>query len=227
MVIWRLGLPVDGAYAVADRRGAWARPEPCPAGCDMAHERRVQPLVIEWQKGSDLVGDFTVTGVAPDDIAVSARTGQELHDRYAGFDLGPVEMITTRSVPRRAKIVRLPYAGPKLLELWATAYVHLDPARSSVTLARECSVCGRSRWNVRDIERIERGYDRVKGEGWVRRIPRPSGKGAIIPAERLEGIDIFRLYELPGWICCTDRVRDFVLERSYTNASFFEVGETG
>jgi hypothetical protein len=42
----------------------------------------------------------------------------------------------------------------------------------------------------------------------------------------LKGVDMFRICEQPGAIYVTDRVRDFVLEREYTNVIFREVGET-
>ena len=37
--------------------------------------------------------------------------------------------------------------------------------------------------------------------------------------------DFFRIRQGPGTIMCTDRVRDFAMDRGYRNVSFLEAGD--
>jgi hypothetical protein len=57
-------------------------------------------------------------------------------------------------------------------------------------------------------------------------MPRITGKGIHINQEDLQGADIFGVYEVPGWIFCTERAKRTIEEQRFTNVSFLEVGET-
>jgi hypothetical protein len=226
MILWAPQDPYDETYATASIRGTVVRStEPC-AECHETTVKRVQPLVIEWQKGSDLIGDFTFPSAGSSDIMITERVAQDLQARFKAFEPGPVEMVAEQPVPRRARIVRLPYAGPPLRDLWVTAWSHLDLQRSSISLRKDCGTCGTKRWMLDGTEVTDRGYDPKRDEVWAKRVPRKPGMGALVRAKELEGVDIFHLVEFPGWIVFTDRVRDFILERGYTNVSFREIGET-
>ncbi len=57
------------------------------------------------------------------------------------------------------------------------------------------------------------------------RMPRTKGGGIFVQASLLEGHSFFKVNQFPVRNVCTNAVRDFVLERRYTNIDFFEVGE--
>lgn len=226
MILFRLhgGYNMSG-FAQAAAVGTWV-PESglCPE-CGVPYRKLVQPLVIEWLKDSDVVADFTSAGLVG--LVVTERVVNGLQRAgFREFEPGPVEMVEDPKVPKRAKIVRLPYQGPPLFDLWVTAWVHADLARSSAVLKQDCPECGVKRWELEGIEKVRSGYDRERRELFELHTPRTGGKGALILEAGLKGIDIFRIVEFPSWVCCTERVRDFVQEEGYTNAVFCEIGET-
>lgn len=108
MVVWPLANRDDPSFAVAGRRGTWAvNLDQCRV-CDLQPaQERVAPLVVEWEKGADRVGDFTWVG--PGDVMVTERAAQLLE----GF--GP--MVRERVVMkwprarRRRPSVAEPYQG--------------------------------------------------------------------------------------------------------------------
>ena len=50
-------------------------------------------------------------------------------------------------------------------------------------------------------------------------------KGLFVREVDLNGADIFRVQEFPGWILCTDRAKTFVEDRRLTNVTFLEYGD--
>lgn len=226
MKLWRFSDPSDHKYAHAGRRGSWSQAQGgvCPE-CTASRQIREQPLVIAWEPGSDEVGDFSCPGF-DSEVVVTDRVLRVLRDHFGGFEAGPVEMTEDPDVPKRAKRVRLPYRGPSLHELWVTAWVHLDPQRSTVELEHKCRTCGDERWQLYGVERWDSHFDsehkrhvRTKSE----RLPRA---GVFVKEADLGGKDIFRVHEFPGWIFCTEPVRELIEKEGFTNVSFLEMGET-
>jgi hypothetical protein len=222
MKIWVFYDPSDHAYAQAGLRGTWTPPEEGP-------ERRIQPLIIEWEPGSDVIGDFTCTGFGSGWV-VTEEVGEMLLARFKGFELGPVEMIQdpklkrTRQITRRAKRrVWLPYDGPPLYEVWATHQVKPDLDRSTLANVRRDEGTDELCYDVEGEERIE--YSGVFPDLCRKRVPREQGKGIYVVEADLDGADIFDI-EGCGWIFCTHSVREFIIEQQFTNVDFFEMGET-
>jgi hypothetical protein len=231
MRIWRFADPHDSRFAVASRRGTWAptfSPDPCPE-CGVSRQRRVPPMVIEWEPGSEIVGDFTWVGFGAEAFVTEAVL-EALSGRFSGFEPGPVEMFQEPDLdPAKDTEPRvwLPYEGPKLFELLITDWVHLDRDRSSITpSAPKCSTCGSEAFHVEGVERRESRWDKVRKELIPIHTPRLPGQGIYIAQHDLGGTCIFRIYEQPGAVFCTDRVRDFVLESGFSNVLFLERGET-
>jgi hypothetical protein len=221
MRIWSLQHPRDPAFAEASLVGERS----------YCKGKRIQPLVIEWDPGSDVIGDFTWTLIATG-IAVTERVGKMLLERFRGFELGPVEMIQNPRLKRPARITRrtkprvwLPYEGPPLYELWVTAWVNADVDRSTVTIERNPST-GITTYHLTGDERTEIRVDGQTGMSVRTRVPREPGKGLYVPEQEVEDVDIFRLVQRPGCVSCTDAVRDFILANEFTNVDFFEIGET-
>ncbi len=55
--------------------------------------------------------------------------------------------------------------------------------------------------------------------------PRAKGGGIFVQESLLEGHSFFKVSHSSVWSLCTDAVRDFILEKQYTNIDFLEVGE--
>jgi len=230
MKVWRLSDPVDSRFARASRRGSWSQSSGLCPECGASSQRRIQPLVLEWEPGSDAIGDFTWPGFGSD-IAITEPVANLL-EAFGGFETGPVEMVQDSTLKRPSGSrsgkprVWLPYEGPPLRDLWVTQQVHLDLERSSVRLVKECMTCGRKHYDIDGIERYETGWDKERRESVETRIPRQHGLGIYLAADALAGVAIFRLHEFPGWILVTDLVKNFVEKEGFTNVSFLEAGET-
>jgi len=175
--------------------------------------QRVRPLIIEWEPGSDVVGDFSWAGFGSE-IVVTLIAGERLAERFAGFELSPVNMIPGESTSGGAPRVSLPYKGPPVRDLFVTASVPFDPVRS--TFDADGTPVG--------VERYELSVDRRTRKAEWRHVARVPGRGVFVRRRDIEGLDIFKVRGL-NWNFCTDRVRDFVRESGFTNVDFREVGE--
>lgn len=230
MRIWRLTDPADSRFARASRRGSWSPSSGVCPDCGASSQERIQPLVLEWEPGSDVIGDFTWPGFGSD-VAITEQVANRLK-AFGGFEPGPVEMVqdSTLNRPsgsRRGKPrVWLPYDGPPLRDLWVTHQAYLDLERSSVRLVNECKICGRKHYDIDGIEWYETGWDKERRESVKTHHPRCQGLGIYSSADALAGVAIFRVREFPGWILVTDVVKDFVEKEGFTNVSFLEAGET-
>jgi hypothetical protein len=226
--IWRFTSPRSETFATAERRGTWTESETgdaCPE-CGAARQRREKPIVLFWQTGSDVIGDFLVTGF-DSDVVVMERAAAALEERFTGFERGPVEIVDDpeAAAERRGRRVPSPYSGPDLVELWIVRWVHLDQERSTAELEWRCGTCGYERWRLDGVERWDSYWDAEAKLLIPRKTTREPGAGVFVREEALEGADIFRVHEFPGWVFCTDRVRDFILEQRFTNVDFSEMGD--
>ena len=209
MKLYHFDSPDNYKYAQATRRGTWypQKSKICPE-CFTARQKRVSPLLIEWEPGSDMIGDF-VWPAFNDDLVVSQRVREFFQDRFSGIEFGAVEFwqekklkqpkkMTCRSKPR----VWLPYSGPQLWDLIPTSWCHLDHPKSNVTITKACSTCGKILY----------------------RVPTAPHRYLVVDLSTWEGYDIFRIYENSGLIFCTEQVKEIVEQAGFTNVGFFEDG---
>jgi hypothetical protein len=212
MRIWQFSDPHDHRFARATRRGTW---EGKPS-------RRVQPLVVEWEPDSNLVGDFTWPGFGSD-IMITDRVGEALlAAAVSGFELGPVVMQeNSERAKRRSKKprVQLPYRGSQLWDLWVTAWANIDLDRSTVRTVSRAD--GSEYFEVSGVERLETTWDQQRMELVERRHSRVEGHGLFVASVR----GIVRVQEFPGCILCTDDVKRLIEEHGFTNVSFLEMGD--
>jgi hypothetical protein len=226
MTIWRFTSPDDDRYASAGRRGTWtdATAGVCPE-CSSSRQIRAKPLILAWEPGSVLVGDFVWPGFDSEVVAAD-RVFAALERNFAGFERGPIEMVDEPDIARGGQPrVRLPYEGPALYELWTTAWVSADVERSTMRLERHCGTCGTEFWELDGVERWDSVFDREKRQLVRTRIGRDPQSGIYVQRAELGGADVFRIVQFPGWVFCTDAVRDLVRERQFTNVDFLNVGE--
>jgi hypothetical protein len=78
---------------------------------------------------------------------------------------------------------------------------------------------------VYGVEHGDTSWDQEKMELVEQRVPREPALGLRIQASELGDADVFRVHEFRARILCTDRVRDHILERGYSNVDFFEMGD--
>ncbi len=185
---------------------------------------------VEWLEGSDHICSFVWTSRLIGEVLVTEEVRQAL--QKTGVEFLPVEFyqdpklkkpkrVTKRTKPR----VWLPYEGPPLYDLWVSTWVHADLTRSSLRLVQVCPICGHKAYEVEGIEERKHRWDATKRELVEIHTPRVEGKGVYVCREDLQGADIFRLYEISGWILCTERVKVIIEGERFTNVSFLEVGE--
>jgi len=90
-----------------------------------------------------------------------------------------------------------------------------------------CEVCGHTVYELEGIERYGHRWDSSKKALVEMRIPRAKGKGICVRRQDIKDAVIFRLYEVPGLIFCTEEVKDLIESRHFTNVSFLEMGLVG
>lgn len=232
MTIWQFWEPRGSGFAEAVDRGTWisehGRGE-C-SECGIPDEVRIPPLILEWEPGSDVVGDFVHVGIS--DWAATDGVLTALADRFRGFEPGPLEMVQDSGLRRPKRVTRrtkprvwLPYEGPPLHDLWVTAWAHIDCEKSSVRLKRQCTTCGYREYKLEGVEERTFKWDAERLEGHHVRIPRVPGKGLYVHRRDLAGADIFRVHEFASAVLCTDSVKAFIEDHGYTNIIFLEMGE--
>ncbi len=202
--------PHNYYFAQAGRRGTWY-PHPGPGlcrECRTSQQKRVPPLILEWEPGSDQIGDFVWPGI-DDEIVITERVRHALEGRFRGFNFQPIAMWQDPKLKRSQRITKrtqsrvwLPYEGPPLWDLWVTARCHLDLRRSGVTFEKECSICGKKFYKGPPFEE----------------------RHLVVDSTSWGGEDIFRI-EQSGWIFCTERMKEFIESAGFTNVSFLEDGE--
>ncbi len=219
MKLWKFRNAEDGRFAAASRVGTWSKQGDPPRNV------RIKPLVIEWEPSATLVGDFTMP--SPSDLMAKRTVAEELlNEGFKGIEFGPVEMVVNRDHKRGRprSMIQLPYDGPELVDLYVMHQTHANLERSTMKIKGYDK--GRPTYELEGVERIEpRKWDRSAGELERVHIPRTPGMGIYVNSDALNDHDFFRVNEA-WWILCTNRVKEFILKRGYTNIALFEVGET-
>ena len=187
--------------------------------------------VIEWEPGSNVVGDFTWMLLWDPIVTSSTRRAIETH-HLSGFQFGSVEMVQhprvkkpTRMTRRTRRRIYLPYEGPELFSTVISHSVPIEETLSTVIRHVTCVRCGRFGYDFIGIEHIEYGKWTPGKEIERIRVPRVPGQGLYVLQKRVAGFDFFRLGG-PGFgVACTERARLAVLEAGLSNIDFFEVGD--
>jgi hypothetical protein len=201
----------DETYARASRLGTWfpEDAELCKE-CTADSSTRVRPLIIEWEPGSDMIGDFTWPGHL-DDIIISQRVRESLEGRFSGFEFGPIRMNedpklkkSSSAKGRKKPRVSLPYQGPPLWDLWVTSWCHFDLSASGMVLERECQTCHTKTFK-----------------------PLAEDQVLIVDIRTWDGSQIFKTYECPACVFCLDEVKVKIERNEFSNVSFSRRGYIG
>jgi hypothetical protein len=216
MKIWSLSDPENHYYGGAEMLGAFVPPRP-----KYGRGVRTNPLIIRWDGQARVAGDFTFPGIIHE-VMVKRAVGEALLSAgFRDFELGPVEVRNRDGKTlRRALPERLAH---EFAEILIKKIVPLEKTNSKFT----------TEFNRGKTYYKMPGLAHTKMENWDRKtghmdrifVPREKNKGFFVPEELLDGCDLFRVSEFEGRSLCTDRFRDFVLKRGYTNITFLEAGD--
>lgn len=215
--IWLFADPHDDNFASAVREGTWEKIN----GKDV----RVSPLVLGWERGSDVVPDFLHLS-CEGDWAIQERVLKELQERFGGIEGGPVEIIPPKWKPKRRKahaedVLTIWSQDLRLVDLQIVHRVDIDWNRSCI---RRIVEDGKVLLEVVGGELPRTSVNPETGF-MTRRTPRAKGGGIFVKESLLDGYSFFKVNQFPIWSLCTNAARDFILEKQYTNIDFFEVGE--
>lgn len=216
--IWELQVPIPTRFAELQELYREPVGEKC-SECNAYLDVERQPLLVEWDDGSDQVGDFVFAG-GP--IVIQDRVATEIRQIAGGFNTEPIEFFDHPNLRRpanvpdrkRPKRIWLPYDGPPLSQLVVTRKVPLTP-ESTVEIASKCGACGTIRY--KRILGVEKKNSAVH-------TPRVPGQGLFIERDAIGEDGLFApigtLLHL-----CTSSVKEFIEQRGYTNIEFLEYGE--
>jgi hypothetical protein len=232
------------AYANPLKKGSWRYPEGSPQycpECSICLGKRVPPLIMEWEAGSNLISDFfePKAWIGENNFVVTQQVKLALEGKLSGFEFLPVEIVQNPQLIRPKRETRLknprvwlPYRGPALWELWVTGRVKLDLARSEVIFEQQCKTCGRSfyRFMVKNHPELN---DLAKGNAFSDAVLKYSfarekletGKLAIDP-NSWRGEGFFRIEEFPEAVYVTETVKNFLEQPDLFNLNigFMEEG---
>lgn len=136
--------PGNNLFAKASRRGTWYPPgiKICPE-CSSSRQTRISPLIIEWEAGSDKIGDFTWPGFDTELVVVNT-VKIAFKNKFTKIEFGVVTFfqnqnlrqpikLTSRTKPR----IWLPYPGPMLWDILPTHWCHIDHSKSGVSIEKK------------------------------------------------------------------------------------------
>jgi hypothetical protein len=187
-------------------RGTCQAEPACPK-CRSSSRKRVGPLTIEWDVGSDIIADFTWPSGLGELVVTEQVKTTFVSEGFTGLRYEPVEMYQRPGLkrPRRdgkaRKRVWLPYDGPPLWSLLVSPLCNLDLARSCRSIVIECEICTRSRMIV---------HDRVAP--------------LVVRRESWHDADFFRIGEMGNLTFVTERVKQAIERNHFTNVTMRQRG---
>lgn len=187
--------------------------------------------VIEWEPGSDVIGDFTWTILWDPIVTGQVRRFFE-ESRLTGVRFGEVDMVQSPRIKKPGKTTRrsqprvyLPYEGPALFSTNIEHSAPIEEHSSTVVRTAHCSQCGLWGYDFIGVEHIEYG-EWVPGTPIERkRVSRKPHHGVIVSQVHTGGLDFFRLGGPHCGVVCTERARLSILESCLTNIDLFEMGD--
>lgn len=124
--------------------GTWVDDRIC-GNCGEPTSRLIEPLQVEWDEGTDKIGDFSWSGYHC--IVVEAvRTFLVSNEFEAEF--GQVKVMEPTEIASRPR-VPFPYDGPPLSWLKPTASLKVDVHKSGIRLLSDCSSCSQKRYTFK------------------------------------------------------------------------------
>lgn len=228
--VWRMMKPFETSFAEAGSRSPPQSVGPACQHCG-ASDRTIMPtpLVLEWEPGSQIIGDFVWP--SPARVVAKRTVVDQLVREFNGIRAEPIEMVQDpklkqpqRPNKRTKPRVWLPYPGPELVELWPEHTAQFLPS-TTLYVGTRCDFCGRESHRLAGVEVKAHVYDREKGELVPDLQPRVPGQGVFVAASSIKNRPIFRAKEFTNAIWCTDEARSLIQSKGFTNVDFLEYGD--
>lgn len=133
-----------GEFAQFTHVGTWSKGVLCES-CGVTTEKLVEPLQIEWDKGSEHIGSFAWCGYH---CVVTNEVRSFCERENIECTFGRVEILPPKGTSRIAR-VSYPYHGPPLNWLIPVQRLSLNESLSGINIIGECSMCGFRKYNFR------------------------------------------------------------------------------
>ncbi len=182
-------------YASFSHVGTWTKGVLCQK-CEQPTSKLISPLMIEWEPGSSVIGDFSWCGYT---VVVSTSTRNFLID--SGADCEFRDVVVVAPTTKSKKIVPYPYEGPKLKWLIPTNRIPLNESKSGVKLLIDCDECKQKKYTFK-------------------------AEGLHIDKNNWLGQNIFYIeqYTRSDAIFVTEEIRNIILKSKLSNITFSEAG---
>jgi len=199
MRIYLLESPRTYQYAGFAHVGTWTNDRLCPV-CEGRLDRLAQPLLIEWEPDSEVIGDFSWCSYT---MAVVTKVRDYLLKSGFECSFGRVEVVPfakwrkTSSKPR----VPYPYEGPELHWVRPRKRVRLNQEQSGVVLETYCSACKQSRYTFKR-------------------------EGIVIDQAAWKGCKMFRIkqFDPSDATYVTEDALELLSSKGFTNLGYLEAG---
>ena len=131
-------------YARFSHVGTWSDGGFCSA-CGEATSNLIEPLQIEWDPGSDRIGDFSWCGYV---AAVTDNVKSSLSSHGFDCEYRKTEVMKPQNI-EKYNTVDYPYKGPALNWVLPKSSLMLNEKMSRVDLSSDCGECGQKLYTFR------------------------------------------------------------------------------
>lgn len=191
----------EAQFADFSAVGTWVNDGSRCEVCGWHGQSLREPLLVQWDAGSDVVGDFSWDGPFGYVNLVRENVSRFFQEYNYSCSLHSVEYVASER-PCSSPCIGHPYTGPK--QFWAkcTAFVDLDLDASKVGIKLSCDECGRVKYTFRN-------------------------QGIVIPRQNWNGEKMFRITTNgPSFATfVTDEARREIERQSFSNITFSPAGE--
>ena len=211
MKIYRIGMyenpTVDGLmsmkaveFAHFSAVGTWTGGGTCDF-CGQHSSDIVAPLLVQWERSTTTIGDFSWDGPFGYMFAVRESVFEFFHKAQIECEFLPVKYVP----PERrthAQCVQYPYIGPTLFWGDCQTWLALDMQASEVVVTSSCAVCGETRYTFLN-------------------------QGIVIPRDNFHGEKMFRITTngRSAATFVTEQGRRLIMDAGLSNIAFSEAGE--
>lgn len=194
-IIYLIGESSQLEYARFSHVGTWTAGKLC-GSCGQPTSKLVEPLQIEWDRGSTQIGDFSWCGYT---AVVNEKVRGALLSKKFRSDFGCVEIIEGKNANRK---VGQAIEWHCLYWLIPRDIVEINIERSGVTLEVDCSVCMRRKYGF-------------KSDGLI-----------VNKDSLLDGVKIFTIkqFDRSAAMFVTQLAKEELLNFGFTNIEFTEAG---
>lgn len=145
-----VAIDIDVAsFAHFSALGTWSKSKGLCPGCQASSQDYIEPLLVQWEPSSDVIGDFSWDGPYGYLSIVTEPVAGFLRQHAFECMFLDVEYVAPEKPRGRSKCVPYPYTGPKQFWVKSKTFLDLDLDASNVVLEEDCPLCGRQDYTFR------------------------------------------------------------------------------